>query len=152
IGHFGGVYRIAAGPERLLVASADGVGTKLMLAFVLGGEAHARVGADLVNHCVNDVLACGATPLFFLDYIAMGRLDGAVLEAVVRGMATACRENGLALIGGETAEMPGLYRPGEYDVAGFIVGEVAPEAFVDGRAVQEGDALIGLPATGLHTN
>ncbi len=152
IGHFGGVYRIAAGSERLLVASADGVGTKLMLAFVLGGEAHARVGADLVNHCVNDVLACGATPLFFLDYIAMGRLDGAVLEAVVRGMATACRENGLALIGGETAEMPGLYRPGEYDVAGFIVGEVAPEAFVDGRAVQEGDALIGLPATGLHTN
>jgi phosphoribosylformylglycinamidine cyclo-ligase len=152
LGHFGGVYRLDAGPDRLLVASADGIGTKLKLAFVLGGEAHARVGADLVNHCVNDVLACGARPLFFLDYVAMGRLDGDVLEAIVGGMATACRENGLALIGGETAEMPGLYAVGEYDAAGFIVGTVAPEAFVDGSAVSAGDLLIGLPSAGLHTN
>lgn len=152
IGHFGGVYRLAGGGDRLLVASADGIGTKLMIAFVLGGEAHARVGADLVNHCVNDILACGARPLFFLDYVAMGRLDGAVLESLVAGMASACRENGLALIGGETAEMPGLYQPGHYDAAGFIVGEVEPSRFIDGRAVQAGDVLIGLPAEGLHTN
>src|SRR5688572_29321624 len=152
IGHFGGIYRLEAGPDRLLVASADGIGTKLKLAFVLGGEAHARVGADLVNHCVNDILACGARPLFFLDYVAMGQVDGDVLEALVGGMASACRENGLALIGGETAEMPGLYAPGEYDAAGFIVGTVDPEAFVDGSAVRAGDALIGLPSAGLHTN
>ena len=152
IGHFGGVYRLDAGSDRLLVASADGVGTKLKLAFVLGGEAHARVGADLVNHCVNDILACGARPLFFLDYVAMGRLDGDVLESLVGGMAAACRENGLALIGGETAEMPGLYAIGEYDAAGFIVGTVEPESFVDGSAVRAGDVLIGLPSAGLHTN
>ncbi|GIW04498.1 MAG: hypothetical protein KatS3mg059_1118 [Thermomicrobiales bacterium] len=145
IGHFGGVYRLAGGADRLLVASADGIGTKLMIAFVLDGEAHARVGADLVNHCVNDILACGARPLFFLDYVAMGRLDGAVLESLVAGMASACRDNGLALIGGETAEMPGLYQPGHYDAAGFIVGEVEPARFIDGRAVQAGDVLIGLP-------
>jgi len=152
IGHFGGVYKLSAGRERLLVASADGVGTKLKLAFVLGGEAHARVGADLVNHCVNDVLALGARPLFFLDYVAMGRLDAAVLEALVGGMAAACRENGVALIGGETAEMPGLYAAGEYDAAGFVVGEVAPAAVVDGSAVAGGDVLIGLPSGGLQTN
>jgi phosphoribosylformylglycinamidine cyclo-ligase len=152
IGHFGGVYRLEAGGDRFLVASADGVGTKLKLAFVLGGEAHARVGADLVNHCVNDILACGARPIFFLDYVAMGQVDGDVLEGLVGGMAAACRESGLALIGGETAEMPGLYAPGEYDAAGFIVGTVDPAAFVDGRAVQAGDVLIGLPSAGLHTN
>jgi phosphoribosylformylglycinamidine cyclo-ligase len=152
IGHFGGVYRLDAGPDRFLVASADGIGTKLKLAFVLGGEAHARVGADLVNHCVNDILACGARPLFFLDYVAMGQLDGVVLESLVGGMAAACRDNGLALIGGETAEMPGLYAVGEYDAAGFIVGIVEPNAYIDGRAVQAGDQLIGLPSAGLHTN
>jgi phosphoribosylformylglycinamidine cyclo-ligase len=152
IGHFGGVYRLDAGPDRLLVASADGIGTKLKLAFVLGGGAHGRVGADLVNHCVNDILACGARPLFFLDYVAMGRLEGDVLEGLVGGMAAACRENGLALIGGETAEMPGLYAEGEYDAAGFIVGTVDPDAFVDGSAVRDGDLLIGLPSAGLHTN
>lgn len=152
IGHFGGVYRLPAGAARLLVSSADGIGTKLKLAFVLGGNAHARVGADLVNHCVNDILACGARPLFFLDYVAMGRLDGDVLELLVGGMAAACRDNGLALIGGETAEMPGLYAEGEYDAAGFIVGEVAPAAFVDGSAVGAGDLLVGLPGVGLHTN
>jgi len=152
LGHFGGVYRLPAGPDRLLVASADGVGTKLKLAFVLGGDAHARVGGDLVNHCVNDLLACGARPLFFLDYVAMGRLDPNTLERLVAGMAAACGENGVALIGGETAEMPGFYARGEYDVAGFIVGEVAPDALLDGSAVREGDSLLGLPSTGLHTN
>ena len=152
VGHFGGVYRLPAGGDQLLVASADGVGTKLKLAFLLGGDAHARVGADLVNHCVNDVLALGARPLFFLDYVAMGRLDADVLEGLIAGMAAACREQGLALIGGETAELPGFYAEGEYDVAGFIVGTVAPDALVDGSAVREGDALIGLPSDGLHTN
>ncbi|MGH2560834.1 MAG: phosphoribosylformylglycinamidine cyclo-ligase [Thermomicrobiales bacterium] len=152
IGHFGGVFRLPAGPDRLLVASADGVGTKLKLAFVLGGEAHAHVGADLVNHCVNDLLACGARPLFFLDYVAMGSLDGDVLDRLIGGMAEACRENGLALIGGETAEMPGMYAPGEYDAAGFIVGTVEPDRFIDGSAVAEDDLLIGLPSDGLHTN
>jgi phosphoribosylformylglycinamidine cyclo-ligase len=152
IGHFGGQFRLPAGPDRTLVASADGVGTKLKLAFVLGGGAHARVGADLVNHCVNDLLALGARPLFFLDYVAMGRLDPDALDRLVGGMVDACRENGLALIGGETAEMPGLYADGEYDVAGFIVGEVAPTRLIDGSAVRAGDALLGLPSTGLHTN
>ncbi len=152
VGHFGGMYRLPAGPDRTLVASADGVGTKLKLAFVLGGDAHARVGADLVNHCVNDILALGARPLFFLDYVAMGRLDPETLDAVVGGMAAACAEHGVALIGGETAEMPGLYAAGEYDVAGFIVGELALDTVVDGSAVAAGDVLIGLPSDGLHTN
>lgn len=152
IGHFGGIYRLPAGADRLLIASADGIGTKIKLAFVLGGEAHRRVGGDLVNHCVNDILACGARPLFFLDYIAMGEIDPGALEGLVEGMAAACAANGAALIGGETAEMPGLYAPGEYDAAGFIVGEVAPSDFIDGSTVQAGDALIGLPSAGLHTN
>ncbi|MBX3070333.1 MAG: phosphoribosylformylglycinamidine cyclo-ligase [Thermomicrobiales bacterium] len=152
IGHFGGVYPLPAGPDRLLVASADGIGTKIKLAFATGGSAHARVGGDLVRHCVNDLLACGARPLFFLDYIAMGKLDTEALEGLVEGMAEACRENGLALIGGETAEMPGLYSDGEYDAAGFIVGEVDPFGYIDGSAVAEGDVLIGFPSIGLHTN
>ncbi len=152
IGHFGGVYRLPAGDDRLLIASADGIGTKIKLAFLLGGDAHKRVGGDLVNHCVNDILACGARPLFFLDYIAMGSIDSDALEGLVEGMAGACLANGAALIGGETAEMPGLYAPGEYDAAGFIVGEVAPDAFIDGSSIEPGDALIGLPAAGLHTN
>ena len=152
IGHFGGIYRLPAGGDRLLVATADGVGTKLKLAFVVGGEAHAQVGADLVNHCVNDILALGATPLFFLDYVAMGQLNAATLECLVGGMAKACQENGAALLGGETAEMPGFYAAGEYDVAGFMVGEVAPAAVVDGSAVAVDDLLIGLPSGGLQTN
>jgi len=151
-GHFGGVFPMTAGPDRLLVASADGIGTKIKLAFVVGGWAHSRVGGDLVRHCVNDLLACGARPLFFLDYVAMGSLDTDALQGLVAGMAEACRENGVALIGGETAEMPGLYAEGEYDVAGFIVGEVAPDKYVDGSAVRAGDVLIGFPSTGLHTN
>jgi phosphoribosylformylglycinamidine cyclo-ligase len=152
IGHFGGVYRLPAGGDRFLVASADGIGTKIKLAFALGGKTHARVGGDLVNHCVNDILACGARPLFFLDYVAMGRLDSDVLESLVGGMASACADNGMALIGGETAEMPGLYADGEYDAAGFIVGTVEPEHFIDGSAVSAGDVLLGLPSAGLHTN
>lgn len=152
IGHFGGIYRLPAGDDRLLIASADGIGTKIKLAFLLGDDAHKRVGSDLVNHCVNDILACGARPLFFLDYIAMGVIDTDALEGLVEGMAHACAVNGAALIGGETAEMPGLYAPGEYDAAGFIVGEVAPDAFIDGSTIQPGDILLGLPAIGLHTN
>ena len=152
IGHFGGVFPLPAGDDRLLVASADGIGTKIKLAFLLGGSAHHQVGADLVNHCVNDILACGAEPLFFLDYVAMGRLDPVTLEFLVEGMAMACASNGLALIGGETAEMPGIYADGEYDAAGFIVGEVAPDCYVDGSSIEAGDALIGFPAVGLHTN
>ncbi|MEZ4530180.1 MAG: phosphoribosylformylglycinamidine cyclo-ligase [Thermomicrobiales bacterium] len=152
IGHFGGVFRLPAGEDRLLIASADGIGTKIKLAFSIGGWAHKRVGGDLVNHCVNDILACGARPLFFLDYVAMGRLDSGALEGLVEGMAEACAANGAALIGGETAEMPGLYAVGEYDAAGFIVGEVAPDDFIDGSRIRPGDALIGLPSSGLHTN
>ncbi len=152
IGHFGGIYQLPAGGDRLLIASADGIGTKIKIAFVLGGDAHKRVGGDLVNHCVNDILACGARPLFFLDYIAMGKIDPVALEGLVEGMSLACSANGAALIGGETAEMPGLYADGEYDAAGFIVGEVAPDAYIDGSTIQPGDALIGLPSAGLHTN
>jgi len=152
LGHFGGMYRLTAGPDRLLVASADGVGTKLKLAFLLGGDAHRQIGADIVNHCVGDILALGARPLFFLDYVAMGTLVPETLDAIIRGMAEACRENDLALIGGETAEMPGIYATGEYDLAGFIVGEVAPEAVIDGSRILPGDVLIGLPSAGLHTN
>ena len=151
IGHFGGFYQMP-GTDRLLVASADGVGTKIKLAFVLGGEAHSRVGADLVNHCVNDILACGARPHFFLDYVAMGRMDEEVFAGVVGGMADACRENGVALIGGESAEMPGLYAEGEYDLGGFIVGEVEANRVIDGRAIAAGDRLVGLPSGGLQTN
>ena len=152
IGHFGGVYRLPAGGDQLLVASADGIGTKIKLAFLLGGEMHTRVGGDLVNHCVNDILACGARPLFFLDYVAMGKLETDTLVGLVSGMAKSCAENEMALIGGETAEMPGLYADGEYDAAGFIVGTVEPERFIDGHLVKQDDLLIGLPSVGLHTN
>jgi len=152
IGHFGGFYQLADDGDRYLVASADGIGTKLKLAFLLGGSAHAMVGADLVNHCVNDVLAVGARPLFYLDYVAMGRLESDAFAGLVGGMADACRANGVAMIGGETAEMPGMYQEGEYDAAGFIVGEVRESEIVDGRDVAAGDALIGIPSGGLQTN
>jgi phosphoribosylformylglycinamidine cyclo-ligase len=134
----------------VLVSSADGVGTKLKIAFMTGR--HDTIGADLVNHCVNDILVQGAEPLFFLDYLATGRLSPDVAEQVVTGVARACKENGCALIGGETAEMPGFYADGEYDIAGFIVGVVDKPKLVDGRAIVPGDILIGLPSTGLHTN
>ena len=152
IGHFGGMYRIPSGPDRLLVASADGVGTKLKLAFLLGGDAHERMGRDLVNHCVNDILTLGARPLFFLDYFSTGVFDRDAFDGFVAGLVASCQDNGLALIGGETAEMPGMYAPGEYDAAGFIVGEVAPDRVIDGSDVRAGDILLGLPSGGLQTN
>jgi len=152
IGSFGGLFRLSAAgiSDPVLVASADGVGTKLRLAFLTG--IHRTIGIDLVNHCVNDILVQGAQPLFFLDYLATGRLDPDVAVQVVEGLSTACRANGCALLGGETAEMPGFYADGEYDVAGFIVGAVARDRLIDGRAIKPGDALIGVPSSGLHTN
>ena len=134
----------------MLVASADGVGTKLRVAFMTG--VHRTIGVDLVNHCVNDILVQGAEPLFFLDYLATGRLEPDVAVQIVEGLADACRENGCALLGGETAEMPGFYEDGEYDVAGFIVGVVARDRLIDGKRIAPGDVLIGLPSSGLHTN
>ncbi len=152
IGSFGGLFRLDRDryQEPVLVSSADGVGTKLKVAFMTGR--HGTVGADLVNHCVNDILVQGAEPLFFLDYLATGRLDPAVAAEVVGGIALACRENGCALLGGETAEMPGFYADGEYDIAGFIVGIVERFRVIDGRSIVPGDVLIGLPSAGLHTN
>jgi phosphoribosylformylglycinamidine cyclo-ligase len=152
IGSFGGLFRVDPGAfaDPVLVASADGVGTKLKVAFLAGR--HDTVGEDLVNHCVNDILVQGARPLFFLDYLATGRLSPDVAEQIVAGIARGCRGNGCALLGGETAEMPGFYAGGEYDLAGFIVGAVDRAAVVDGRALAPGDALVGLPSTGLHTN
>jgi len=152
LGSFGGLFRpqLDGLDEPVLVASADGVGTKLKAAFLTG--VHDTVGHDLVNHCVNDILVQGAKPLFFLDYIATGRLEPSVLAAVVEGLARGCRENGCALLGGETAEMPGFYAPGEYDVAGFIVGIVDRVGVLDGSAVRPGDLLVGLPSSGMHTN
>jgi phosphoribosylformylglycinamidine cyclo-ligase len=152
IGSFGGLFRLDREryQDPVLVSSADGVGTKLKIAFLTGR--HDTIGADLVNHCVNDILVQGAEPLFFLDYLATGRLSPDVAEQIVSGVARACRENGCALIGGETAEMPGFYADGEYDIAGFIVGVVEKAKLVDGRAVVPGDVLIGMPSSGLHTN
>jgi phosphoribosylformylglycinamidine cyclo-ligase len=152
IGSFGGLFALdpARGGATVLVASADGVGTKLKVAFLTGR--HDTVGEDLVNHCVNDILVQGARPLFFLDYLATGRLAPDVAVAVVEGIARACRLNGCALLGGETAEMPGFYADGEYDLAGFIVGQVDRARVIDGRAIQAGDVLIALPSSGLHTN
>jgi phosphoribosylformylglycinamidine cyclo-ligase len=151
VGSFGGLFA----PDRsvtdpVLVASADGVGTKLRIAFMTG--VHDTIGADLVNHCVNDILVQGARPMFFLDYLATGRLAPDVAEQVVSGVARACRQNGCALLGGETAEMPGFYADGEYDLAGFIVGLVSRGRIVDGRTIVRGDRLVALPSAGLHTN
>jgi phosphoribosylformylglycinamidine cyclo-ligase len=152
IGGFGGLFRpdFSAYREPVLVASADGVGTKLKVA--IAANRHDTCGADLVNHCVNDVLVQGAKPLFFLDYIATGKIEPDVLQAVIEGIARGCRENGTALLGGETAEMPGFYTEGEYDVAGTIVGVVEREKILDGSRVQAGDVALGLPSAGLHTN
>ena len=150
-GGFGGMYRIPAEARRpVLVASADGVGTKLRVAIEAGR--HHTIGHDLVNHCVNDVLVQGAVPLFFLDYFAAGVLVPEVVEAVVTGIAAGCRENGCSLVGGETAEMPGIYTPPDYDLAGFIVGCVEEDAILGADRVEEGDVLVGLESSGLHTN
>jgi phosphoribosylformylglycinamidine cyclo-ligase len=150
-GGFGGMFRVPTDvPSPVLVASADGVGTKIKVAIEAGR--HHTIGHDLVNHCVNDILVQGARPLFFLDYVAFGRLDPEVAEAVVSGVAAGCRENGCALLGGETAEMPGVYTPPDYDLAGFIVGYVDEGQILGAERVREQDVLIGLASTGLHTN
>jgi len=152
IGSFGGLYEadIENCRQPVLVASADGVGTKLKVAFL--ADRHDTVGIDLVNHCVNDVLVQGARPLFFLDYLATGRLAPDIATTVIQGLADGCVENRCALLGGETAEMPGFYTDGEYDLAGFVVGIVDRAHLVDGRRIETGDVLIGLPSNGLHTN
>jgi phosphoribosylformylglycinamidine cyclo-ligase len=149
IGAFGGLFQ-APGRDHLLVASTDGVGTKLKVAAMAGR--HDTVGRDLVNHCVNDILVQGARPLFFLDYLGTARLSGSVFKAVLSGFCKGCRANGCTLLGGETAEMPGLYPEGEYDLVGTIVGAVRKRDLVTGDAIRAGDVLIGLPSTGLHTN
>ncbi len=151
LGAFGAFFSLDGLPrDTVLVASVDGVGTKLKIAFAL--NRHASVGADIVNHCVNDIVVHGAAPLFFLDYIAAGKLRPRVVEELARGLAEACRAAGCALVGGETAEMPGIYAPGEYDLAGCIVGWVRRRQIVDGRGIRPGDVVLGLPSLGLHTN
>ncbi|HLE31251.1 MAG TPA: phosphoribosylformylglycinamidine cyclo-ligase [Bacteroidota bacterium] len=152
IGMFGSFYRARFPGVRnpVLVSSTDGVGTKLKIAFAMGR--HHTVGQDLVNHCVNDILVCGAKPLYFLDYFATGKLSPDVGEQIIGGFVKACRENECSLVGGETAEMPGMYNGGEYDLAGTIIGVVDEKKIVNGKAIRRGDVLIGLPSTGLHTN
>ncbi len=150
IGAFGGGFLLKRYKRPVLVSSADGVGTKLKLAFATGR--HDTIGEDLVNHCVNDIAVQGASPLFFLDYFAVGKLDAKVAAQVIAGIARGCEQNGCALIGGETAEMPGMYAEGEYDLAGFIVGAVERKRMITGETIQRGDVIIGLPSTGLHTN
>ena len=150
IGGFGALYELSGYREPVLVASTDGVGTKLKIASAM--KSYVGLGEDLVNACVNDVIVCGAKPLFFLDYLAMGRLSHEVAAQVVEGMTRACREVGCALIGGETAELPGLYSGGDFDMAGFAVGAVEKSEILDGSSVVEGDILVGVPSNGLHTN
>ncbi len=149
-GGFAGLFRLPGDAKRVLAASTDGVGTKVVIAAELGR--YSSVGADLVNHCVNDILVCSATPLFFLDYLAVGKLDPATAAEIVRGCAEACRRHDCALLGGETAEMPGLYQSAHFDLAGTIVGIVELEALERLGGAEPGDAIIGLPAVGLHTN
>jgi phosphoribosylformylglycinamidine cyclo-ligase len=152
LGLFGGLFSIdkSAYKDPILVSSVDGVGTKLKLAFLM--NKHDTVGLDIVSHCVNDILVQGAIPLFFLDYIATGKLDPVVLESVIKGIAAGCKQAGCALIGGETAEMPGFYPVGEYDLVGFIVGVVDRNKIIDGKTIKPGDKVIGLDSSGLHTN
>jgi phosphoribosylformylglycinamidine cyclo-ligase len=152
IGGFGGLFAVdkTKYADPVLVSSVDGVGTKLKVAFEM--NLHSTVGADLVNHCVNDIAVQGAAPMFFMDYLATGTLDSAIAESVVEGIADACKQNGCALIGGETAEMPGFYPDGEYDLAGFIVGVVDRDKIITGKDVQPGDIILGLASNGLHTN
>jgi phosphoribosylformylglycinamidine cyclo-ligase len=150
IGFFGGLFEFKGYQQPVLVSSVDGVGTKLKIASALAK--HDTIGMDIVNHCVDDILTCGAEPLFFLDYIAMGKLAPERVEAIAQGLARACRQVGCALIGGETAEMPGLYAGEDYDLAGFIIGVVEKEKIITGKTIAVGDAIIGLPSSGLHTN
>jgi phosphoribosylformylglycinamidine cyclo-ligase len=151
IGGFGGLFSIPLKyKDPVLVSSVDGVGTKLKIAFEM--KVHHTVGGDLVNHCVNDIAVQGAAPMFFMDYLATGKLEPEIAEKIVEGIAEACKHNGCALIGGETAEMPGFYPDGEYDLAGFIVGAVDREKIINGKNVQIGDVILGLPSNGLHTN
>ena len=150
LGFFGGLFQLRSYEQPVLVSSTDGVGTKIKVACALGR--HDTIGIDLVHHCINDILTCGAEPLFFHDYIAMSKLQPQIVESIVDGMAHALKEVGCVLIGGETAEMPGLYPRGEYDLVGFIVGAVERKEIIDGKAIRPGDALIGLPSSGLHTN
>jgi phosphoribosylformylglycinamidine cyclo-ligase len=151
IGGFGGLFSVSkAYMDPVLVSSVDGVGTKLKVAFDM--RVHHTVGGDLVNHCVNDIIVQGAAPMFFMDYLATGKLEPEIAEKIVEGIAEACKHNGLALIGGETAEMPGFYPEGEYDLAGFIVGIVDRERIITGKQVEIGDIILGIPSNGLHTN
>ena len=150
IGFFGGLFEFKGYQQPVLVSSVDGVGTKLKIASALAK--HDTIGMDIVNHCVNDILTCGAEPLFFLDYIAMGKLAPERVGAIAQGLARACRQAGCALIGGETAEMPGLYTGKDYDLAGFIIGVVEKEKIITGKTIAVGDAIIGLSSSGLHTN
>jgi len=150
VGFFGGLFEFKGYQQPVLVSSVDGVGTKLKLALALGK--HDTVGIDIVNHCVNDILTCGAEPLFFLDYIAAGKLQSEQVGEVAKGLASACREVGCALIGGETAEMPGLYTGEDYDLVGFIIGVVEKTRIIQGKKTAAGDIIIGLPSSGLHTN
>ena len=147
---FGSMFQLKGYDEPVLVSSTDGVGTKLKIASLL--DKHDTVGMDIVNHCVNDIFCCGAEPLFFLDYIAMGKLRPEQIEAVISGIVQACRETGCSLIGGETAEMPGIYSQGTYDLVGFIVGVVEKKNIIDGSSIAPDDAILGLPSSGLHTN
>src|SRR5579872_3157124 len=148
VGPFAGLFALPDGSH--LASSADGVGTKIKVAIAAGS--HRGIGVDIVNHCVNDIATAGARPLFFLDYFAAGRLEEEVFTEVVQGLTEACRANGCALLGGETAEMPGVYALGDYDLAGFIVGLVEPGRRPDSRAIRAGDVIVGLPSSGLHTN
>ena len=150
VGGFGALYQLAGYSDPVLVSSTDGVGTKLKLAIMM--DRYDTIGEDLVNACVNDIIVCGADPLFFLDYLAVGVLENEVVEALIAGMARACEEAGCALIGGETAQMPGLYADGDFDMAGFVVGAVERDAILDGSDIRPGDAIIGIPSNGLHTN
>ena len=150
IGHFGAFFKLKQYEDPVLVSSADGVGTKLKIAVLM--DKHDTVGMDLVNHCTNDILCCGASPLFMLDYVGLGKLQPQTVAALVAGLAEACREVGCALIGGETAEMPGMYKASDYDLVGFIVGVVEKARVISGENIVEGDIVVGLASSGLHTN
>jgi phosphoribosylformylglycinamidine cyclo-ligase len=150
LGFFGGLYQLPDGGDKVLVSSVDGVGTKLKLAIAL--NKHDTIGMDIVNHCINDIFTCGASPLFFMDYLAVASLDPNQAESIVSGLASACRDAGIALLGGETAEMPGMYAEGDYDLAGFVLGIVEKDKIINGSGISAGDVMLGLPSSGLHTN